>query len=92
MLQVLEYTDSTKAIFDYVGKKESWKRVEDIFNDTPTGQAIKSNTTENYPVPLSLKYVYLFDFVQLQMSQPKEDLFKVLFSELNGGKWSRGII
>ena len=62
-----------------LGKEEGWKCIEDIYDETPTGQAIKSNTTENVPVAFSLRLIYLSDFVQYQMSRPDENLFKVLY-------------
>ena len=61
-----------------LGKEECCKCIEDIYDDTPTGQAIKSNTTENVPAAFLFNFFYLSDFVQYQMSRPDENLFKVL--------------
>ena len=63
-----------------LGKKEGYRRIEEIFDGTPVGQAIKSiddMKVDEHHLPLN--YLYLEDFVRFHMSHRNKNLFKVLY-------------
>ena len=55
--------------------------MEEIFDETPVGQAIKSiDNTRIDKDCIQFSYLYLEDFVKFQMSHQNENLFKVFHS------------
>ena len=61
-----------------LGRYQSWKRFEAVFNETSVGQAVKSINTKSKSNPFYLHYKYLKNFVIMQIPQFQDQLNKVI--------------
>ena len=64
-----------------LGRYQSWKRFEALFDETSVGQAIKSIKIESRTNPFYLHYKYLENFVRIQIPQFQDQLYKVIISD-----------